>query len=113
MSLKHLTSGDPGSFAEWKRMWNDEVLPYLYSAQLVAGPGVRIDRRPAGTLIRVVPSDGTSNGGGVKLAAVVTMPTSGGCIGTVAPVVIGSGGEISTVSGSEIQVKFPYLDGYN
>ena len=113
MSLKHLTSGDPGSFAEWKRMWNDEVLPYLYSAQLVAGPGVRIDRRPAGTLIRAVPSDGAGNGGGVKLAAVVTMPTSGGGIGTVAPVMIGSGGEIAITSGAAIPAKFPFLDGYN
>ena len=114
MSLEHLTSGDLGGFAEWKRMWNDEVLPYLHSERLVAGPGVRIDRRPAGTLIRVIPSGGGGGNGGVAtLAAVVTMPTSGGGIGTVSPVTIGSGGEITITSGATIQAKFPYLDEYN
>lgn len=48
-----------------------------------------------------------------KLAAVVTMPTSGGGMGTATPVMLGSGGEITAVSGGAISVKFPYLDGYN
>ena len=114
MLLRRLTSGGLGGVSEWRRMWNEEVLPYLRGAQLVAGPGVRIDRRPAGTLIRVSPSDGGHNGGGsVTLAAVVSLPTSGGCIGTVSPVMIGSGGEITITSGASIPVKFPYLDGYN
>ena len=54
-----------------------------------------------------------SGGGGATLAAVVTMPTSGGGIGTVSPVVVGSGGEITITSGAQIPAKFPYLDGYN
>ena len=115
MFLKRLISNDSGGFAEWKNMWNDEVLPYLHSAQLVAGPGLRIDRRPAGTLIRVVSSGGAGGncGGGVTIAAIVTMPTSGGGVGTASPVTIGSGGEIALTSGGGIPVKFPFLDGYN
>ena len=116
MLLRRLMSGGPGGIAEWKRMWNDEVLPYLRGAQLVAGPGIRIDRRPAGTLIRVVSSGGAGTGGGgtgVTLAAVVTMPTSGGGVGTVSPVTVGSGGEITPTSGASIPVVFPDLDGYN
>ena len=115
MFLKRLISGGFGGIAEWQSMWNDEVLPHLRGAQLIAGPGIRIDRRPAGTLIRVVSSGGaeTVNGGGMILAAVVTMPTSGGGVGTVAPVGIGSGGEIIPTSGASIPVIFPDLDGYN
>ena len=98
-------------------MWNNEVLPYLRAERLVAGPGIRIDRRPAGTLIRVASSGGAGggNGGGagIQLAAVVTMPTSGGGVGAVKPVIIGSGGEITPTSGAEIPVVFPFLDGYN
>ena len=54
-----------------------------------------------------------AGGGGFTLAAVVTMPTSGGGVGTVKPVVIGSGGAITVASGGEIPVVFPFLDGYN
>ena len=109
MFLQRLFSGSP---VEWRDMWNDEVLPYLRSEHLVAGPGIRIDRRPAGTLIRAVPPD-AENGGSFTLAAVVTMPTSGGGPGTVKPVVFGSGGAITVTSGGEIPVVFPFLDGYN
>ena len=111
MFLRRLNHGG----REWCDMWNDEVLPYLHSAQLVAGPGLRIDRRPAGTLIRVVSSGGAGGncGGGVTLAAIVTMPTSGGGVCTVAPVTLGSGGEITVTSGAEISVVCPFLDGYN
>ena len=111
MSLDRLSSSGAGG-DEWRNMWNEEVLPYLRESQLVAGPGVRIDRRPAGTLIRVVPSGGAETGG-VTLAAVVTMPTSGGGVCTVAPVTLGSGGEITVTSGAEISVVCPFLDGYN
>ena len=115
MFLNRLFSSDFGGITEWKEMWNDEVLPYLRSERLVAGPGGRIDRRPAGTLIRVVSSGGAGGGrgGGVMLAAVGTMPTSGGGVGTVAPVGIGSGGAITASSGANISVVFPFLDGYN
>ena len=114
MSLNRLFSDDSGGIAEWKNMWNDEVLPYLHSARLVAGPGLRIDRRPAGTLIRVISSGGAGgNANGATLAAVVTMPTYRGGPGAVKPVVIGSGGEITLASGAEIPVIFPFLDGYN
>lgn len=111
MVLRYLSREDSGGVAEWREMWNEEVLPYLRSEHLAAGPGIRLDRRPAETLIRVVP-DGPG-GGKVILAAVVTPPTSGGVTGTVAPVVIGSGGEITVASGAAIRAVFPFLDGYN
>lgn len=52
MLLRHLVYGG----REWRDMWNDEVLPYLRSLRPVAGPGVLIDRRPAGTVFRAVPA---------------------------------------------------------
>lgn len=51
--LKQIVSSGFDAIGEWRRMWNDEVLPLLRSQRLVAGPGVRIDRRPFGTTIRV------------------------------------------------------------
>ena len=53
MYLKQLSYG----FSEWKEMWNDEVLPYLRSLCPVAGPGVRIDRLPNGTVFHAVRGD--------------------------------------------------------
>lgn len=102
--------------SDWQRMWNNEVLPYLQAAKVVAGRGIRVDEHPGGTTISAVPAEQPSGGGAAspaKLAAVVTMPTSGGGMGTATPVMLGSGGEITTVSGGAISVKFPYLDGYN
>lgn len=49
MFLRRLVYGG----REWRDMWNDEVLPYLRSLRPVAGPGLAVDRRPAGTVIRV------------------------------------------------------------
>ena len=91
MFLTRLFSGSP---AEWRDMWNNEVLPYLRGAQLVAGPGIRIDRRPAGTLIRSIPSGDGGNGGGgsFTLAAVVTSPAGGYGIGGYAPVTLNADG---------------------
>ena len=114
MALNRLFSSEFDGIDEWKNMWNDEVLPYLHAAELVAGPGLRIDRRPAGTLIRVISSGSRGGaGGGVTLAAVVTPPTDRGGPGAVKPVGIGSGGAITLTSGAEIPVIFPFLDGYN
>ena len=112
MVLRYLSRGDSGGVAEWREMWNEEVLPYLRAEHLAAGPGIRLDRRPAETLIRVV-SSGGAGGGKMILAAVVTMPTSGGGVGTAVPVTVGSGGAITPTSGAAIPVTFPYLDGYN
>ena len=50
MFLRRLNHGG----REWRDMWNDEVLPYLRSLRPVAGPGLAIDRLPAGTVIRAV-----------------------------------------------------------
>ena len=113
MFLKRLMSGGPGGIAEWKRMWNDEVLPYLRGAQLVAGPGIRIDRRPAGTLIRVVSSGGAGggNGGGnITLGAVVTSPTGGFGTGTAKTIVLNSDGTYTINSGGAVVGYInPYL----
>ncbi len=56
---------------------------------------------------------GRGGGGGVTLAAVVTMPTSGGGIGAIKPIIVGSGGAITVSSGGDISARFPNLDGYN
>ena len=50
--LKQIVSSGFDAIGEWRRMWNGEVLPFLRSQQLIAGPGVRLDRRPGGTTIR-------------------------------------------------------------
>lgn len=77
------------------------------------GPGIIIGQpRTSGAQYLTVMLD-SGGGGGATLAAVVTMPLSGGGIGAVSPVTIGSGGEITITSGANIPAKFPYLDGYN
>ena len=112
MFLKRLFSTGPGGIAEWKRMWNDEVLPYLRGAQLVAGPGIRIDRRPAGTLIRVVSSGGAGAGGGagVTLAAVVTAPSGAYGVGEAKAITMNTDGTFTVTSGgAAISTITPYI----
>ena len=109
MFLNRLFSNDLGGIAEWKNMWNDEVLPYLRSERLVAGPGVRIDRRPAGTLIRVVSSGAADGGPGLTLAAVVTAPSGAYGVGEYRPVVLNTDGTYTVVSGGTISAITPYI----
>ena len=63
MQLNQLPAGGALGFAaRWRTMWNTEILPYLRSARLVAGRGIRLDQRPGGTVISV--TGGGSRGGG-------------------------------------------------
>ena len=62
MYLKQLVNGGLAGIAEWRAMWNQSVLPYLRGQRLVAGKGVRVSQRPAGTVIEVV--DGYTAAGG-------------------------------------------------
>ena len=114
MYFRQLFNSGIAGVAEWRNLWNQQVLPYLRSARIVAGPGVRVSQRPAGTVIEVVTAAGlppsTTN---LTLAAVVTQPTGGAGAGAVqiaTPTV--SGGVILT-SGASIPVVMPYLDGAN
>ncbi len=109
MFLNRLFSDDFGGIAEWKNMWNDEILPYLRSERLVAGPGVRIDRRPAGTLIRVVSSGVAGGNSGVTLAAVVTAPAGAYGVGEYRPVVLNADGTYEITSGGAIAAITPYI----
>ncbi len=112
MFFKRLFSTGPGGIAEWKRMWNDEVLPYLRGAQLVAGPGIRIDRRPAGTLIRVVSSGGGSadtGGGGVQLAVVTTSPSGNFGVGACTPVEFSTNGTYQVTDDDPISTITPFI----
>ena len=109
MFLQRLLSGAP---AEWRDMWNDEVLPYLRSERLVAGPGLQIDRRPAGTLIRAVSSGDGGNGGSggsFTLAAVVTAPAGGYGDGEYAPVTLNSDGTYTITSGGSVAAITPFI----
>ena len=109
MSLDRLFSNGSGGIAEWREMWNNEVLPYLHSERLVAGPGVRIDRHPAGTLIRVVSSDGGNGGGGLQLAVVTISPAGGFGVCECTPVKIATDGTYQVTSGAAISTITPYI----
>ena len=60
MYLRRLSDNGGAAVTEWRRMWNDEVLPHLESLRLAAGPGLRIDRHPNGTVIRLAPLPGSA-----------------------------------------------------
>lgn len=54
MYLEQLSKSE--DFAAWRKQWNDRVLPFLDSLRPVAGPGIRIDRKDNGSVIRAVPA---------------------------------------------------------
>ena len=58
MHLKQIINTGVAGIAEWRRMWNQDVLPYLRGQHLIAGRGVRINRLPAGTVIETVDAGG-------------------------------------------------------
>ena len=63
MYLKQIINAGVAGFAEWRRMWNQDVLPYLRGQRLIAGRGVRINRLPAGTVIDVIDAGGRGAAG--------------------------------------------------
>ena len=111
MFLRRLMSGGSGGIAEWRNMWNNDVLPHLRESRLVAGPGIRIERHPAGTRIRVISSGGAGdgNGGGVTLAAVVTAPSGAYGVGECRSVTMNSDGTFTVTSGGVISTITPYI----
>ena len=115
MYLRRIVGNGLAAVAEWRRMWNDEVLPYLRSQRPVAGPGVKIDQRPAGTMITAAGVGGSAPAaaGAVRLAVVTTSPTGGVGVGTVQLATVTASGGIVVSSGASISVTMPYLDGLN
>ena len=112
MYLKRL---DGGGFSEWRSMWDREILPYLRSLRPVAGPGVRIDRRPGGTLIRVVPSSATAPAG-AKAATydsyfklTLSAAENGGHLVTIADGATG-GNSVAVVNGYTVYTVPPYTE---
>ena len=108
MYLKQLS----GDFAEWKDMWNDEVLPYLRSLRPVAGPGVRIDRLPNGTVFRAaregVRAPANAAGKAYDSYFKLTLADAGGvCSVTVADGATGSD-SIAVVNGGSAYSIPPY-----
>ena len=106
MYLKQIVNGGIAGIAEWRRMWNQDVLPYLRGARLIAGRGVRINRLPTGTVVEVVDAGGhaaaAGGGAGVKIGAVVTSPSGGFGAGTAQAITINSDGTYSLTSGGEV-----------
>ena len=116
MELRQLSDAGMSGLAEWREMWNDEVLPYLESLRPVAGPGTRIDRKANGTLFRAVPA--------ATAAAPPPAPkppeyssyfkltladTSGGAVVTVADGATGSN-SIAVVNGGSTYTLPPYSE---
>ena len=51
MYLKQLFGSGAAGFAEWRDMWNGEILPYLRSLRPLAGHGIRTEEKADGTVI--------------------------------------------------------------
>jgi hypothetical protein len=94
MYLKQLSKSE--DFAAWRELWNDRVLPFLDSLRPVAGPGIRIDRKDNGTLIRAVPAavhaacSVGSAGYDSYFKITLAEPTSGAAVVTIADGATGS-----------------------
>ena len=46
----------------WRDMWNSRIMPKLRSMELVAGPGIRLNKGPSGVVISAVPISSTRHG---------------------------------------------------
>ena len=82
MYLRRIVGNGLAAVNEWRRMWNEEVLPYLRSQRPVAGPGVKIDQRPAGMMITATGVDSSApaaagGGGNIRIVAMSTNPAGG------------------------------------
>ena len=51
----------------WVAQWNSRIIPHLRSLEVVAGPGITIDRRPTGTIVSALPQNVRPSGGSVTL----------------------------------------------
>ncbi len=99
--------------SDWQRMWNNEVLPYLQAAKVVAGRGIRVDEHPGGTVISELPATTDPGGGGdgdVILAAVVTAPAGGFGVGEAKAITMNTDGTYAITSGgAAISTITPFI----
>ena len=114
MYLKPLLNSGMAGFAEWREMWNDEVLPYLSGLRPVGGPGMRIDRGNGGTVFRTAPSTvpaaAPAAGDGYSSYFKLTLAdTSSGAVVTVADGATGSN-SIAVVNGGSTYSLPPYTE---
>ena len=113
MYLERLS--DLENFSAWRGMWNDTVLPFLHSLEPVAGPGIRIDRKPNGALFRAVPAPanapepGVNSGYSSYFKITVAPPVSGGAVVTIADGATGSD-SIAVVNGGSTYTLPPYTE---
>ena len=108
---------DPKDFAEWKEMWNYDILPYLHDLRPVAGPGVRINHMPTGYIISLKNQDGGivrsvsdeagSYNGNFKIT--LSEPVSGAAVVTIADGATGSN-STATVNGGSSYSLPPYSE---
>ena len=113
MYLKQLTNSGLAGIAEWRRMWNGDVLPFLRSQLLVAGNGVRLSRRPAGTVIELAGGAAkhvAAGGGSYDSYFKLTLSeTAGGHSVTVADGATG-GDSVAVVNGYTVHTVPPYTE---
>ena len=50
----------------WRNIWNNQIIDFLRSLELIAGPGIRIDKRPAGRVISAIFPSGSSADFGIS-----------------------------------------------
>jgi len=55
MYLRRLENHGAAGLAEWREMWNEEVLPRLRSLRPLAGQGICTEEQPDGTVITALP----------------------------------------------------------
>ena len=110
MYLNQLSKSD--DFAAWREAWNDRVLPFLDSLRPVAGPGIRIDRKENGSVIRAVPAVHTAAGAaGYSSYFKITLspPVSGAAVVTIADGATGSN-STAVVNGGSTYSLPPYSE---
>ena len=56
MYLRRLSDSGDAGLAEWREMWNEEVLPGLRSLRPLAGRGICTEEQPDGTVINALPA---------------------------------------------------------
>ena len=113
MPLSELISSGFDCIGEWRRMWNGEVLPYLRSQAIVAGPGIRAERLPAGTVVSAAPAPGARSAaapGDYDSYFKLTCTTNGGgCVVKIADGATG-GDSVAVVNGMTAYRVAPYAE---
>lgn len=58
--LRKINQVGAAGLAEWRQLWNGEVLPLLQRMRIVAGGGITVDQYPFGTIIGALPTTTTA-----------------------------------------------------